>query len=155
MIDVSDVCEYLTVTAANLESMGQPGPSRDAAACREAVERIDSLERDLAEAKRISDAMHEELHGHDERREWAEQALAERTAYAEGLEEALQRIATWADAYPLSVFPEPDLERAAAVLKAAGMTLDAISASAMRHVITQVGDIARKALATPVGGLLP
>jgi hypothetical protein len=28
------------------------------------------------------------------------------------LAEALQRIAQWSDAYPLDVFPEPDLEQA-------------------------------------------
>jgi hypothetical protein len=50
----------------------------------------------------------------------------------------------WLDAYPLTMFPEPDLKRAAEVLKAAGMTLDSISASNMRHV---AGLIAPKAIA--------
>lgn len=62
------------------------------------------------------------------------------------LEEALQEIVGWSDAYPLDRFPEPDLVRAASVLKSHGMTLDAISASAMRHVIRGVGKIARDAL---------
>jgi hypothetical protein len=65
------------------------------------------------------------------------------------LEEALQRIARWADAYPLQVFPEVDAAYHAAaheVLTANGMTLDRLSASAMRHVITQVGKIAADAL---------
>jgi len=44
----------------------------------------------------------------------------------ERLEEALHRIAAWADAYPLQ---------------------DAISAAAMRHVVEGVGQIARHALA--------
>jgi hypothetical protein len=44
------------------------------------------------------------------------------------------------------VFPEPDLEHAAALLEAGGMTLDAVSASAMRHAIEGVGEIARRAL---------
>lgn len=65
---------------------------------------------------------------------------------AERYEEALWRIAQWADAYPLEVFPEPDLKRAHEVLTAAGMTLDAISATAMRHAISGVGKIARDAL---------
>jgi multidrug resistance efflux pump len=64
----------------------------------------------------------------------------------ERLEEALRRIDDWSKAYPLSVFPEPDLERAAHVLKANGMTLDAISAFTMRHCIEGVGKIARDAL---------
>ena len=59
---------------------------------------------------------------------------------------ALRRIATWADAYPLEVFPEPDMVKAHYVLKAHGMTLDAITANAMRHVITQVGHIAKDVL---------
>jgi hypothetical protein len=70
----------------------------------------------------------------------------ETTEREERMEEALHRIASWADAYPLTVFPEPDLKRAREVLEAAGMTLDAISADAMRHVITQVGHIAKGAL---------
>jgi hypothetical protein len=67
----------------------------------------------------------------------------------ERLEEALRRIVQWSEAYPLEVFPEPDMARAHEVLRAAGMTLNAISASAMRHVITQVGEIAQAALLSP------
>lgn len=62
------------------------------------------------------------------------------------LTEALHRIAQWAEAYPLEVFPKPDLVKARVVLEAAGLTLDAISAHAMRHVITQVKEICRAAL---------
>lgn len=68
----------------------------------------------------------------------------------ERMEVALHRIASWAAAYPLTVFPEPDdayYAKAAAVLKANGMTLDRLSAAAMRHVISGVGEIARTALA--------
>ena len=65
----------------------------------------------------------------------------------EGLEDAHQKIVDWATAYPLSVFPEPDFARAAQVLKDAGMTLDAISASNMRHVVEGVGKLAKEALA--------
>jgi hypothetical protein len=67
----------------------------------------------------------------------------------EKLEQALQRIADWADAYPLAVFPEVDdvyLKTAHEALKAAGITLDRLSASAMRHVVQGVGKIARDAL---------
>jgi len=69
---------------------------------------------------------------------------------AERMEEALLRIAQWAEAYPLAAFPEPDADyfrRAHEVLVANGMSLDRISASNMRHVIQQVGKIAREALA--------
>ena len=42
-----------------------------------AAVRIAELERELAEQKRLCDAMHEDLHSHDERREWAERELAD------------------------------------------------------------------------------
>ena len=60
---------------------------------------------------------------------------------AEALEEAndlLDKIEAWAKAYPVSVFPEPDFAKAHKVLTENGMTLDAISASNMRHVLTQL-----------------
>lgn len=61
-------------------------------------------------------------------------------------EDALQSIAAWSEAYPLAIFPEPDLKKAADLLLAGGISLDAVSASNMRHVIAGVGAIARKAL---------
>ena len=64
----------------------------------------------------------------------------------EELEEALWRISQWADAYPNKAFPEPDLKKAGEILKAAGLTLDSVSASAMRHVVVQVSKIAKEAL---------
>jgi hypothetical protein len=63
------------------------------------------------------------------------------------LEEALQRIVQWSEAYPLAVFPEPDFKCAAELLQAGGLTLDAVCASCMRHVVLGVGEIARQALA--------
>lgn len=63
------------------------------------------------------------------------------------LEEALHKIVQWSKAYPLTVFPEPDFKKAAELLKAGGITLDAISASNMRHVVEGVGKIASEALA--------
>lgn len=62
------------------------------------------------------------------------------------LVEAMERIEQWAQAYPLAVFPEPNWERAAELLKAGGITLDAVSAARMRHVVEGVGEIAREAL---------
>jgi hypothetical protein len=62
-------------------------------------------------------------------------------------EEALQQIAAWSDAYPPTIFPpSPDLAKARKLLEAGGLTLDAISAHAMRHVIEGVGKIAKQAL---------
>lgn len=76
-----------------------------------------------------------------------EQAALEQQV--ERYEGALEKIAQWSEAYPLDVFPEPDLEKAQKLLKAVGgMTLDAISASNMRHVVEGVGGIAKEALAT-------
>ena len=65
----------------------------------------------------------------------------------ERMEDALHRIKSWSEAYPLSVFPEPDFKKAHEVLTAHGMTLDAISASNMRHIIKTVQSIAEAALA--------
>ena len=66
---------------------------------------------------------------------------AERDALVEAMDEIIQ----WANAYPLDVFPEPDLEKAHELLKAGGMTLDAVSASGMRRVLDGVVKIAEKA----------
>jgi hypothetical protein len=65
------------------------------------------------------------------------------------LEEALHRVASWAEAYPEAVFPEPtkgDYSFAREVLRDNGLTLDRFSAAAMRHVVTQIAHIARTAL---------
>ena len=59
----------------------------------------------------------------------------------EELQEKMHQIKTWIDAYPLSVFPEPDFQKAHKILKQHGMTLDAISASNMRHVIESIKNI--------------
>lgn len=64
----------------------------------------------------------------------------------ERMREALERIDQWSRAYPLDVFPKPDLARARSLLEAGGMTLDSVSADAMRHAIEGVGAIARAAL---------
>lgn len=77
----------------------------------------------------------------------AANARAEKAeARAERYEEAIQQIDNWAKAYPLDVFPEPDFKRVREVLEAAGVTLDSVSASNMRHVITGVARITENAL---------
>ncbi len=65
---------------------------------------------------------------------------------AEALLAGLEEIIQWSEAYPLDVFPEPDFGKAQKLLKDGGMTLDGISASNMRHVITEVAKIAKAAL---------
>ena len=64
----------------------------------------------------------------------------------EVLEAGLTKIDNWAKAYPLKVFPEPDFKKIAQVLKTAGISLDAITASNMRHVINGVKNIVEQAL---------
>jgi len=64
-------------------------------------------------------------------------------------QDVLDRIKSWSEAYPLSVFPEPDLVKARKLLEAGGMTLDSVSASNMRHVITKVNEMLT---AAPDGG---
>ena len=59
---------------------------------------------------------------------------------------ALEELQTWANAYPVKTFSKPDLGKAAKVLKEAGMTLDAISANNMRHVLDGIKDIVEQAL---------
>jgi hypothetical protein len=67
----------------------------------------------------------------------------------EQLEEALEHIVQWADAYPVDIFHEPsqdECRRAHELLAANGMTLDAFSASMGRRCLQGVGRIAREAL---------
>ena len=70
------------------------------------------------------------------------------------LEQALWRIVQWSEAYPVKVFPEPDLAKAADVLKANGLSLTVINASMARDVLQGVGKIAREALKARNGGRL-
>ena len=72
--------------------------------------------------------------------------LASLTEKVERYADVLDDIVRWSKAYPLEVFPEPDLKKAHEILKANGMTLDAISASSMRHVVTEVGKMADNAI---------
>lgn len=67
-------------------------------------------------------------------------------ARADRYEQALHEIDTWAKAYPLDVFPEPDFKQVREVLSAAGIAIDQVSASNMRHVITGVARIVENAL---------
>lgn len=74
-------------------------------------------------------------------------ALMEESAdLIDRMREGLQQIVSWSEAYPLQVFPEPDLKKVRALLMAGGISLDSVSAHAMRAVVSGVGQIARKAL---------
>ena len=110
------------------------------------LEHIANLEAELADWQEGSRIIMEEKCPPDEKhctcvpylRKQLQQAQTERNALRDGHKEIIQ----WANAYPLSVFPEPDLEKAHELLQAEGMTLDAISANAMRHVLKGVVGIA-------------
>ena len=81
----------------------------------------------------------------ERRRIIARAIMAERERCAK-VEEALIDVKQWCDAYPIKIFPEPDLDKARQLLEAGGMTLDSISASAMRHVVTQIGKMLAAAI---------
>jgi hypothetical protein len=74
-----------------------------------------------------------------------DRVVAERDAMEkerDGLRERMERIQQWCDAYPLDVFPEPDFARVQTVLMDAGLSLGAVSASNMRHVLNGVRALA-------------
>ncbi len=60
------------------------------------------------------------------------------------LEDIFNKIENWCKAYPIDIFPKPDLKKAHTVLESAGMTLDAITADAMRHVTDGIKDLIEK-----------
>lgn len=64
----------------------------------------------------------------------------------ERMEMALEEIKLWAKAYPVDIFPEPDMARVRELLEAGGVTLDCVSASGMRLVVAEVAKIAREGL---------
>jgi hypothetical protein len=78
-------------------------------------------------------------------RDEARARLAEAERLIDRQHDALTQIIRWSEAYPLDVFPEPDFKAVNLALKAAGLSLDQVSASNMRHVISRVGEIARAA----------
>jgi hypothetical protein len=59
----------------------------------------------------------------------------------EEIEKKLEKIKAWCEAYPYDIFPEPDFKKAHEVLKENGVSLDAISASNMRHVLKGIQKI--------------
>ena len=94
------------------------------------------------ERKRLGELIRQK----DKQVEQLEREKAEQAEEIERKNKALVRIDTWAKAYPLKVFLKPDFKKVAEVLKAAGLSLDAVSASNMRHVISGVKDIVDQAL---------
>lgn len=66
----------------------------------------------------------------------------------ETMDIALHQIIRWCDSYPTDVFGEPDIERARKLLEDGGMTLDSISAVAVRRVVSAIRGYAQAALFT-------
>ena len=64
-------------------------------------------------------------------------------AEIETLQDKLDRIISWCNAIPLSVFPEPDFVLVRGAIEEEGITLDAITASNMRHIVDGIRDIAK------------
>jgi len=64
----------------------------------------------------------------------------------EAMDIVLHRIIAWCNAYPVDVFPEPDLKKVRELLEAGGVTLDSVSASNMRHVINGFRELAQAAI---------
>jgi hypothetical protein len=86
----------------------------------------------------------------DDGKAYADVALSEENdrlaARLFDLIEVLEQIVAWSEGYPAAVFPEPDFERADALLRAGGMTPASIGSSNIRDAIEGVGAIARGAL---------
>ena len=84
--------------------------------------------------------------------EWEQQridAIKERDqlrAENEKLKEAIELLRNWVKAYPLDMFPEPDLKLARKLLTDGGVSYDALNVYSMRHVINGVGRIIDEAL---------
>lgn len=52
--------------------------------------------------------------------------------------ELLGWLQQWLDCYKTDIFPDPDLAKAAAVLKDNGLTIDSLSAHMGRHILSLV-----------------
>ena len=65
----------------------------------------------------------------------------EAAAEIERLQHTLDHVASWANAYPEDVFPEPDWEHVAAVLAEAGVGMDSLSGALLRRVTTGIREI--------------
>jgi hypothetical protein len=102
---------------------------------------------DLVDRLRIDHDGQEDWRTHMALRREAADTIQSLEGHIEVLAEAHQRIMDWVRAYPLRAFPEPDMDVARQALEARGLTLDCVSASNMRHVITQVAKISEAALA--------
>jgi hypothetical protein len=68
------------------------------------------------------------------------QSAKEQATFDEALDAFDERLAQWARAYPLDVFPEPNFAEIEAVLQSKGFGITAVSAANMRHVVTKLNE---------------
>jgi hypothetical protein len=74
-----------------------------------------------------------------ERCDRVDQSLAKRVGKMIGRESRFKVYLTeWLRCYALDIFPEPDLDKAAEVLKQNDMTIDQLSANMGRHILSRV-----------------
>ena len=72
---------------------------------------------------------------------WMEEFMAKAVALDE-LEQKLEKIENWCKAYPLDMFPEPNMKYVREILQTySTVTIDEISASNMRHVLEGIKKI--------------
>jgi predicted P-loop ATPase/GTPase len=64
----------------------------------------------------------------------------------ERLKDCIGLLRNWAKAYPLDMFPEPDLKLARKLLEDGGVNYSTLNVYSMRHVINGVGKIIDEAL---------
>lgn len=106
----------------------------------------DAIEAELERTQELSEIGERNWLDQNEHLRETQIELTKARAERDALKEALEEIIQWANAYPVSVFPEPDLKKAHELLRAGGMSLDSVSASAMRHVLDGVTRIAKGAI---------
>jgi DNA repair exonuclease SbcCD ATPase subunit len=68
---------------------------------------------------------------------------------SERMREALTKLRDWPNAYPVDIFPEPDLFQVRLVLQEAGITIDQVSASNFRWLLGRISETAAEGLKDP------
>lgn len=102
---------------------------------RQAEKEVQDLEKRLRRAEAAVAELESKTRAYKEMTEEAAIHLEEYAAFEKSNGPAtLRDVKQWCRAYPVAMFAEPNWTRAAQALKDAGESLDAISASNMRHV---------------------
>jgi hypothetical protein len=147
---LNELCREQTAEIERLHKTVRQLGTNAAEAAKAYRNHVATLEAALREAKEENAALRAELAAakeyHEAYREEALEQLGELAALKAGdvvmvPSDVVQRINQWAEAYPLSVFPEPDFDAVQKALAANGLSLDCVSASNMRYVITKIRDM--------------